>query len=306
MRSVGTCDPAGVALLALTAALPACSLKTLAVDTLGNALAQGGSSYASDDDPDLVRDASPFALKTIEGLLDASPRHKGLLLAAAKGFTQYGYGFVQQEADFVEAQDLARATSLRDRARKLYRRALGYGFRGLEVDLPGFRSRLRTDTAATLARARKKHVPLLYWTATAWGAAIAISKSDSELTADQSLAEALMRRALALDESYEMGSIHDFFISYEGGRTSVGGSVAEARQHLERALALSKGRRAAPLVAFAETVSVGSQDLGEFAQLLEQALALDPDEAQTVRLSNLIYQKRARWLLSRRDELFVE
>jgi predicted anti-sigma-YlaC factor YlaD len=291
---------------ALTLLLPACSLKTMAVNSVGNALAQSGSTYASDDDPDLVKDASPFALKTIESLLAASPRHKGLLLAAAKGFTQYAYGFVEQEADFVEAQDLARATHLRDRARKLYKRGLGYGLRGLEVDLPGFAERLRVDPAAALAKTHKDQVPLLYWTANAWGAAIAISKSDAELTADQSLVEALMLRALALDETFELGSIHDFFVSYEGGRASVGGSVAEAREHLDRALALAGGHRAAPLVAFAETVSVGAQNSAEFERLLKQALSVDPDALPDYRLSNLIYQKRARWLLARREELFVE
>jgi predicted anti-sigma-YlaC factor YlaD len=286
--------------------LPACSLKSLAVNSLGNALAEGGSTYASDDDPDLVRDASPFALKTIESLLEASPRHKGLLLAAVKGFTQYGYGFVEQEADFVESQDLAKATYLRDRARRLYKRALRYGLRGLEADFPGFLHQLRADPDSALAKMRQEHVALLYWTANAWGAAISISKSDSELTADQQLAEALMRRALVLDEGFELGSIHDFFISYEGGRASVGGSMAEARKHLDRALALANGHRAAPLVAFAETVSVGAQDQGEFQRLLQAALAVDPDAAPGYRLSNLIYQKRARWLLARRDDLFIE
>ncbi len=292
--------------MALALCFPACSIKSLAVNSLGNALAEGSSTYASDDDPDLVRDASPFALKTIESLLDASPRHKGLLLAAVRGFTQYGYGFVEQDADFIESRDLAEATYLRGRARRLYKRALGYGLRGLEVDSPGFRERLRADPDAALAGMRKKDVPLLYWTGNAWGAAISISKADAELTADQGLVAALMHRALDLDEGYELGSIHDFFISYEGGRSSVGGSVAEARKHLERALALAQGHRAAPLVAFAETVSVAAQDHAEFERLLRDALAVDPDAAPPYRLSNLIYQKRARWLLARRDELFIE
>jgi predicted anti-sigma-YlaC factor YlaD len=253
---------------------------------LGNALAEGGKSYASDDDPELIREAVPFGLKTVEGLLEESPRHKGLLLAAASGFTQYGFAFIQQDADFVEAQDLARATALRDRARKHYRRALEYGLRGLEVDHPGFRTALRNDPA--------------------WGAAIALSKDDSELTADQNLAEALMRRAMALDEGYERGSVHDFFISYEGGRRSVGGSVGEARQHLERALALSGGHRAWPLVNFAETVAVGDQNRQEFDSMLRRALAIDPDAVPEVRVANLVAQRRARWLLGRADELFVE
>jgi hypothetical protein len=125
-----------VVALLVVALLPACSIKHVAINALGGALAEGGSSYARDDDPELIWEAVPFGLKTIEGLLEEAPRHRGLLFAAASGFVQYGYGRVQQEADFVEARDLARATELRGRARRLYLRALDYGFRGLEVDFP--------------------------------------------------------------------------------------------------------------------------------------------------------------------------
>jgi predicted anti-sigma-YlaC factor YlaD len=302
----GACATAA-AVAALLLTLAGCSsLQQVAVNRLGDALAASGSVYASDDDPELVWAAVPFGLKTIEGLLARSPRHQGLLLAAASGFTQYAYGALQQEADYVESQDLARATALRNRARKLYLRALDYGFRGLEVDLPDLRNRLRADPAHAADGAGKAQVPLLYWTAAAWGAAISISKDDPELSADQTRAEALMRRALALDESFEAGAIHDFFIAYEGGRASVGGSLAEARKHLDRSLELARGRRASPLVTFAETVSVGRQDKGEFKQLLDRALAVDPNAAPEFRLANLLAQRRARWLLGRTDELFVE
>ena len=290
----------------LVAALPGCSVKTLAVNSLGNALAEGGSSYATDDDPDLVWQAAPFGLKTIESLLAQSPRHEGLLYAAASGFVQYGYGHVQQEADFAEATDLARATALRQRAKRLYRRALEYGLRGLEVDFPGFRQALRKDAPAALARTRREHVPLMFWSALAWGAAMSLSKEDAELTADQGLAEALMRRCLELDESYEHGSGHDYFIAYEGRGAQAGGSAERSRRHLDRSLLLSKGRRAFPLVSFAESVSVANQDRKEFVSLLERALAVDPDAHPEVRLSNLLAVRRARWLLARADELFVE
>jgi predicted anti-sigma-YlaC factor YlaD len=290
----------------LLAALPACSVRKMAVNALGDALAEGGSTFASDDDPDLVRDAVPFSLKTIEALLQEAPRHRGLLRAAASGFTQYAFAFLQQDADFLEAKDLAAATALRDRCVKLYLRARDYGLRGLEVDFPGFEDRLRADRAQALAPLRKRHVPLLYWTAAAWAAAMALRKSDSSLTADQELAEAMMARALELDEAFELGSIHDFFISYEAGRASVGGSVERAREHFSRALALAKGARAWPYLSLAESASVSSQDRAEFERLLKEALALDPGRVEEQRLANLVAQKRARWLLSRADELFIE
>ena len=54
----------------LVVALSACSLKKIAVNSLGNALAEGGSTFASDDDPELVRRRGAFGLKTIEALLE--------------------------------------------------------------------------------------------------------------------------------------------------------------------------------------------------------------------------------------------
>src|SRR5438067_2454096 len=63
-----------------------CSIKRIAVNKLGNALASGGSTFESDDDPDLVGASLPFALKLMESLLAESPRHTGLLLATVSGF----------------------------------------------------------------------------------------------------------------------------------------------------------------------------------------------------------------------------
>jgi predicted anti-sigma-YlaC factor YlaD len=290
-----------LALLALSAS--ACAI---VINQAGKALVSGNSVYATDNDPELVWEAVPFGLKTIEGLLAQSPKNKNLLLAAASGFTQYAYGHLQQDADFMEASDLAAATALRTRTRKMCLRALDYGLRGLEVDLPDFRTKLRQDPQTAVCKLKKEQVPLIYWTANAWGDAIAISKDNAELTADQNLVEALMRRALELDESWELGSIHDFFIAYEGGRSSVGGSLTKAREHFARATQLSQGTRISPLVSYAETICVSTQNRKEFQSLLEEASAFDADKTPETRVANLIAQRRARWLLGRIDELFIE
>ncbi len=287
--------------------LSGCSIKRMAINSLGDALASGSSStFARDDDPELVRDATPFALKTIEGLIDASPRHQGLLTAAASGFTQYGFAFIQQEADFTEAQDLARSTEMRQRAKRLYLRAVEYGLRGLEVDLPGFRARLTGDADAALAKTGKKHIALLYWTGAAWAAALGVDVNDSELAIRQTTIEKMMRRALALDETFEQGALHDFFLAWEAAHASTGGSMAKAREHFARATQLAAGRRAAPFVGMAESVCINENNRKEFEALLNQALAVDLDRAPEQRLANVIMQRRARWLLSRIDDLFVD
>ena len=59
-----------------------------ALAAASDAVAQSGGTYGSDDDPELVRDAVPFGLKTMEGLLVEHPEHKGLLTALASGFNR--------------------------------------------------------------------------------------------------------------------------------------------------------------------------------------------------------------------------
>ena len=118
--------------------------------------------------------------------------------------------------------------------------------------------------------------------------------------------EALARRALELDEGWGLGSIHEFFVSWESARSTIGGSVEKARDHYERALVFSKGRRAFPYLTYAESVSVAKQDKAQFQQLMEKALAVDVSRPDDQRLANLLAQKRARWQLGRLDELFIE
>ena len=242
----------------------------------------------------------------MEGLLEEAPRHPGLLLACASGFVQYAYGWVQMEADEVEPKDLARATALRARAQKLYLRAREYGLRGLELEAPKLRDELRRDPKAALAGMKAKQVPLLYWTATAWAGALALKVNDSELSADQPLVEALARRALELEPCYGLGSVHEFFVSWESARSTIGGSLERAKEHYAADLACAQGRRAFPYVVFAESVSVAKQDKAQFKELLEQALAFDVSRKDDQRLANLLAQRRARFQLGRMDELFVE
>ena len=283
-----------------------CSVKRIAINSLADTLAASGDVFASDEDPELIRDAVPFSLKTIETLLEEAPDHQGLLLSACSGFTQYAYAFVQTDADLIESTDYLQAEALRDRARKLYLRARGYCLRGLELEQDGIERQLMTRPEGSLAWAEVEDVPLLYWSGASWGAAIALSLDMPEIAADLPAVRVLVDRALELDESFEKGAIHDVLLVLESLPETMGGSMARARQHFERAVELAGGQSAVTFVTMAESVSVAEQNRAEFEQLLERALAIDPDEDRPSRLANLIAQKRARHLLERVDDLFLD
>ena len=280
----------GAARLAVCVAIVSsagCSLRQYAAGSLGDALAEGGDVYASDDDIDLVGAATPFGLKTIESLLETVPEHKGLLLAATRGFTQYAYVYVQLPAEDAEDRDVAYAYRQLERARRLYLRARDYGLRGLKV--------------------APDDVALLYWTGVAWTAAIALSKDRPEELANLRDADALIRRATALDPDFDHGTLQTFLIGYEMGRPdAAAGAEKRARVHFARAVALSGGQQAAPFVSLAESVSVARHDRPEFEGLLKRALAVDPNARPEWRLANLVMQRRARRLLAHAEEFFPE
>jgi predicted anti-sigma-YlaC factor YlaD len=293
--------------MALTFLASGCSVRRFAAKKVSDAIAASGTTFASDDDPQLVRDAVPFSLKLIESLLVETPRHQGLLLAASRGFTQYAYAFIQEDADEMETRDFTAASELRLRAKRLYLRARDYAVRGLEVKYPTFGKAIRENPQSIVTKTTKvSDVPLLYWAAASWGAAISVSKDDPNLIADQPIVEALIDQALRLDEKFENGSIHGFLINYEPARQGAPGDPAvRSKQHFERALELSEGNLASPLVSYAETVCVAKQNRAEFESLLKRALGVDPNVRTEWKLENLVMQRRARWLLSRTDELFA-
>lgn len=295
-----------LALALLPLALGACSIKRMAVRSVANSLTSGPDVFGTDDDPDLIRDALPFGLKTMESLLAVLPDHEGLLLTLCKGYTQYAYAFVQSEGDLVVNSDWPRSQALHERAYKLYLRARGFGLRGLEKRYAGITAGLQADPAGAAARVQARDVAMLYWTAAAWGSAISLGKDRPEMLADLPAIRALMERGLAVDESYEGGAMHEAMIVLEALPAAMGGSVERARQHFARAVELGRDTRASPYVTLATSVAVLQQDRPRFTELLERALTFDPDRDPSQRLATIVLQRKARALLERQDEFFLD
>ena len=299
--------PARSIATALVAALlaSACSIKRLAVSGLADALSGTALAFAREDDPELVRDALPFVLELIEGVLIDSPDDERLLGAASAGFGLYAYAFVQLDGEALATSDYPRSEALKARALALHLRARDFALHALELRHAGIGSRLRTEPAQAAQDLERADVELAYLAGGTWGLAIALGKDDPSLLADLDAVRALLRRALELDESWNEGALHEAMIPVEALPRAMGGSPERAREHYRRALELSGGRRASLHLKLAENLSVSAQDREEFERLLRAALQVDLDAAPDLRLSNRISQARARQLLATVDELFL-
>ena len=291
-----------------------CSINQIAVNALANTLAggegDGASVFTADDDPELVGDALPFALKLYESILEQTPEHEALLLATGSGFVSYANAFVATPATMLPFEEWDRREAMQARAKRLYLRGREYLVRGLDARYDGFREALfdtdRQAVFAYLGRMNRDDVPFLYWIGASWVAAFALDPFDLDLAFTVTRAEPLMLRALDLDEEFNDGAIHDFLVQYYAGLPdSMGGNKEKAEYHHARALEIADGRLAGPYLSYAEAVVIPRQDAELFVDLMNSALAVDPDDHPPARLVNILTQRKARWYLQNIEDFFL-
>jgi hypothetical protein len=286
-----------LAVVVIACDLTACSPRKIGINRMADALSSTASSYSRDDDPEFVRLAAPSTLKMVEMLLDDQPSHAGLLMTACTGFTQYAFGFLHADAERAEGTSTDAAREARSRAARMYERARDYCARALELRHPGIGARLKADASGALASTTVADVPALFWTAVSTGGAVALADNQLLRIGQLATVRALLARALALDETWERGAIHEALIPLDGLPFLMGGSAARAREHFDRAVQLSNGKSAFAYVAMAVSVAGPAGDRAEYARLLRAALAIDPSQEPSIRLANLLAQRRARFLL---------
>ncbi len=286
---------------------PACSIKKIAVNSFADAVGSGaGTAFTSESDLVLIEGALPFSLKTMEALLEKTPGHKGLCLSLAQGYMLYGYAFCELRADELKDRDFAMYQNQRDRAKLFYRRAHGYARQGLELCATDYGKACEVNCVDAVRIVDKKEcVPYLYWAGAALAKWITLAKTDPAAAVRLPEAAATMQRALELDPDYDNGSIQEFFISYEARGANMGGDAKKAIEYFKKAEALAAGKKISPWLTYVEAVSIPSQNKKEFDEYIQKILAFNLDSCPENRLVNAIAQKRARYLLQKKDDLFL-
>jgi hypothetical protein len=283
------------------------AIRGAAIKTVASTLSESGDTIASHDDPDLVEGAIPFTLTLYESLLDSVPKHEPLLQTTCSLYTQYAFGFIAPKAEAIQWDDFEQSKQMNERALRLAVRGRDFCWRALEIRFHGIGEALRRDPSKALGRAKLEHVPLLYWSAASLGAAISAGGlNHPELLNSWPTVRALAERALALDETWSNGTLHDLMITVESQGEQLGGSEDRARKHYARAVEIQQGRSPGPHVALATGVVKANQNRVEFERLMNAAIAIDPNAIPSQRVATLITQRRAKMLMDHIDDLFFD
>jgi predicted anti-sigma-YlaC factor YlaD len=296
--------------LALLASLGACSVEKLALRKAAGMLSGPSSAdvFSTDNDPDLVGQALPFAIKLYETLLTSLPDHAGLRLRTGSLYIMYANAFVETPADTTPRSDAATKEYLLARAKNLYLRGRDMLFVSLEKKNPAIRAQLKDRKyREALAPFGKADAELLYWTALGWLAAYSVDPFDMTLGQTVPQTRAMIERVAALQPDYGHGALDSFYVGYYGSLPDyLGGDPAKAREHFAKAQALAGRTDTSSLLALATTVCVKEQNAAEFKELLSRVLAFDPESDRAHRLVNTLNRRKARWLLDHVDDFFIE
>ncbi len=309
-RKMKTTSSATALALALLLSLEGCSIEKLALKKVAGMLTgpSGADVFSSDNDPDFVGQALPFAIKLYESLLASLPDNAGLRLRTGSLYIMYANAFVETPADLTPRRDAETKDYLLARAKNLYLRGRDILFVALERKNPSIRRQLKDRKyEEAMAPFRKDDADLLYWTALGWLAAFSVNPFDMTLGQTVPQTKAMIERVAALAPGYGHGSLDSFYVSYYGSLPDyLGGDAAKAREYFAKAQALAGKTDTSSLMALATTVSVKEQNAAEFKDLLGRVLAFDSDGSPENRLVNILNQRKARWLLAHISDYFVE
>lgn len=271
------------------AALGGCA--ALVRPVVNNAADNLSAAILDQDDPETVRDGAPAYLLLMDSLVRGSPGDATTLQAAARLYAAYAAIFVEDPA----------------RAGRLSAHALDYAARGLcQVDRAGCGIRdLAFDSLASRTDdLGQRAVPALYTLALSWLVYIRAHSEDWQALADLPKVQLLLERLLALDETYERGSVHTFMgVLLTLRPPALGGEPEAARRHFERAIELSGGRDLGVKVEYARSYARLLYDRALHDTLLHEVLEADP-RTSGLTLTNVLAQRRARELLATADDYF--
>ncbi|MCK5735480.1 MAG: hypothetical protein KAH21_03335, partial [Spirochaetaceae bacterium] len=269
-------------------ALTSCgSIEKAAVRSVANMLSspEGSGAFTSDNDPQLVADSLPLALKLYEIILEKDPKNADLAAATGKNFVMYSGAFVQMPADMLDDMYWKEADEGRARAKKLYRRGRDYLLESLYLRHEELPNLLESgDYDGAMALLEEEDADAAYWVGLGWLGMASTDPFDMELATTLDKAALFLFRSMELVETNP--GIHDIMIQLQLSlpssilvnmrNRSPGATVFmddyykaagvddnpknRAFYHYYRALALSEGNDPSPHVTMATAVSIREQD----------------------------------------------
>ena len=289
-----------------------CSVNKMAAKMMSESLSGAQTVFTSDDDPELIGDALPLVLKLYEVLLDSDPENDGLCSTAGESFITYSNIYIHTPAGMLEYSEWEKQAKMYERAKKMYLRGSSYALRSIDIRHKGFAQALYENRVEErFEDLEEEDVKDLYWYGMGIMGALSIDVTDPHIAPMRKNAVTLLEKGFEINSSFNQGAFHDFFMQYYASLPEgMGGGLDIAEGHFKKAVELSEGKKASPYVSYAVNVCTKKDDekqsgVKEFKNVLEKALSIDENEVPENRLENIIFKRKAQWLLDNIGDYFL-
>ena len=254
------------------------------------------------DHPKIVSLYFEKKIKSLERKKSLSTEQKRLLL---KTKVEYGFGVLLEESDRILDDDYNLGVKKSQEAYIVFSDAKKVGNSILIISYPKLDSWLSGETDLQF---KINDVSDLYWLAAAYGGAIKSSRGNPFDVVKLPVVKKLLITAIALDPKWGKGALYSAMMSYTSSRPDLFGDalIDSVSSFYEKALIASDSLDASLFVSYAELIDKKFQDRDAFEKKLDLVLNMDVEKDKDFRLSNIIAQERAKWLLSKTDEIFFE
>jgi hypothetical protein len=305
-----------LALAAVPASAPlfGCDLQLTAAGTTVAVTRRAAPGVNYMRDPDIAEAAIPSSLQQMEGLLYLLPDDAALHATAARAYSSYGYGFLEDRMEQAEFDGAEEETieHWRNRASLAYERAREIAIGWLDRQRPengGLlgvqRQGLEAFTAHIARFSSREESEVLFWAAYSWARYISLHRDDMNAIADVAYVSVMADRVYAIDPTYfDHAPVALRAGLMAAAPPALGGRPADAKVELDRAIELTNRRNLLFLVTEARLIAIPLQDRALYQSLLEEVVRFDLDSYPEQRLPNTLAQRRARRYLQEIDNFF--
>ena len=218
---------------------------------------------------------------------------------------EYGFGIIMEQASRLIDEDYSQEMAKYKQANKIFAEARDSGILIISKKYPNFKKWLNKEASIDF---NADDMNDIYWLAASIGGCISSSRGNPFELINLPNVGRLLRTGIDINPEWENGSFYSAMISFTTTRSDLNEVMLRdsVDYYFDKAVLYSDGKDAGPYLTYAESIHKPFQERKNFVDKLNYVINMENKPNNEFELTNLLAKSRAKWLLARTDEYFLE
>ena len=218
---------------------------------------------------------------------------------------EYGFGIIMEQANRLIDEDYPLAMAKYEQANKIFSEARDSGISIISKKYPTFNMWLNKEASIDF---NADDMNDIYWLAASIGGCISSSRGNPFELINLPNVGRLLKAGMDVNPEWGNGSFYSAMISFTTTRSDLNEMMLRdsVDYYFDKAVLYSDGKDAGPYLTYAESIHKPFQERKNFEDKLNYVINMENKPNNEFELTNLLAKSRARWLLARTDDYFLE